>query len=364
MLGIHPGQMLRRTAVLTFALCAALPAAALAAPATEAATPFNDRTIDHGTVDKATAHAAQATTTGTIEVPLTEGGSVKVSFTPSVGSQPELAQQYVGFLETLPHGPELAELRVTVATPDEVNSQCGGTGDDNGQVLGCYGDDEMIVPSTGLDNPTAVGDYTVRYVLTHEYGHHIAAHRSNNLGGGYRAIDWGPKFWSSYELVCDQTGDRKLFPGDELRNYLSNPGEAWAETYARLVYPEQPWTWTKLLMPDTGALDAARKDVLTPWTKNTSTTFTMASHRNAQAFDLPLTLDGALKVTATAPSRARLSVNLTSGAQKVPLKHKSGSRTWSLGVGCREKETETVTFHLQRQGGKSGPVALKISYAG
>jgi hypothetical protein len=356
--------MLRRIAVLTFALCAALPAAALVAPAAQATTPFSDRVIDHGPVSKATARAAQATATTSTRVPLTEGGSIQVSFSPAVGLQPQLAQQYVGFLETLPHGTELRQLKLLVAPPDEVNDECGGTGDDSGQVLGCYGNDQMTVPSTGLDTPTAVGGYTVRYVLAHEYGHHIAAHRSNNLGGGYRAIDWGPKYWASYELVCDQAGDRKLFPGDEMRNYLANPGEAWAETYARLVYPEQAWTWTELLKPDAGALDAARKDVMTPWQKNTSTTFTMGATRNSQAFDLPLTLDGSLKITAKAPSGARLSVKLTSGTQKVPLRHRSASKTWSLGVGCREKETETVTFHLQRQGGNRGPVSLNVSYAG
>jgi hypothetical protein len=356
--------MLRRTVLIVIALSAVVPAAAHAAPAADAAGPLLDRVIDQGTVSKATARAAQATGTTSTRVPLQEGGAITVSFTSTVGLQQQLAEQYVAFLQTLPHGSELRQLKLLVATPQEVNEQCGNTGDDTGQVLGCYGNDQMIVPSSGLDTTTEVGDYTVRYVLTHEYGHHVAAHRSNDLGGGFRAIDWGPKYWASYELVCDKTGDHELFPGDELRNYLENPGEAWAETYARLVYPEQPWTWTNLLRPDAGALEAARKDVLTPWTKNRSTTFTMSASRNAQAFDLPLTLDGSLKVTAKAPSGARLSVKLTSGSQKVPLEHRSGSKTWSLSVGCREKPTETVTFHLQRQGGQPGPVALKVSYAG
>jgi hypothetical protein len=48
----------------------------------------------------------------------------------------------------------------------------------------------------------------------------------------------------------------------------------------------------------------------------------------------------------------------------VPLKHKANSKTWSLSVGCREKETETVTFHVKRQGGNPGPVSLRVSYAG
>jgi hypothetical protein len=358
--------MLRRTALLTFALSAALPAAAFAAPAADAAgTSFNDRVIDHGTVSKATARAAQADATNTTRVPLTEGGSVQVSFTPKVGLQQALAQEYVAFLETLPHSTELRRLQLVVAKPSEVNKQCGGTGSEKGKVLGCYGDDQMIVPSTGLDAKTVAGDYNVRYVLTHEYGHHIAAHRSNRLGRGYTALDWGPKYWSSYELVCDQAGERKLFPGDEMAQYKSNPGEAWAETYARLVYPDQPWTWTPRLRPDQGALEAALKDVLQPWTKNQSVTFTMDAGRDRQAFDLPLTLDGALKATVRGPSGSEVNVQVNSGSQDVGHSERTGAYdTWGLSAGCREEPTETLTFTLTRAGGDPGPVTLRISYAG
>lgn len=351
--------------MLTFALCAALPAAALAAPAADAATRFNDRVIDDGPVSPATARAAQADTTASTRVPLTEGGSIEVSFTPTVGSQPTLAQQYVGFLETLPHGSELRKLKILVATPKEVNTDCGDHGGKDGQVLGCYGNDQMIVPSTGLDTPTTAGNYTVRYVLTHEYGHHIAAHRSNDLGGPFGALDWGPKYWSSYELVCNQAGERKLFPGDEASRYKSNPGEAWAEAYARLVYPDQPWTWTKRLKPDAGALQAALKDVTTPWTKNATKLFTMEAGRDTQTFDLPLTLDGSLKATVRGPSGSEVGVKVTSGSQDVGESKRTGAYDrWSLSVGCRETPTETLRFTVTRTGGEPGPVTLRLSYAG
>ena len=101
-------------------------------------------------------------------------------------------------------------------------------------------------------------------MIAHEYGHHIAHHRSN---APLSAIDFGPKRWSSYELVCDKTSDGKLAPGDEGDDYAYNPGEAWAETYARLVFPEQAWRLAPLLQPTSGSYLAAAADVLQPWTQ-------------------------------------------------------------------------------------------------
>lgn len=346
--------MSRRITVLTIALFAAVPAAAHAAP-------LHDRFTS-----TPTAKAAQAAP-GSVDVPLTEGGSVRVAFTAGVGSQPALAQQYVAFLESLPHGTELDQLRILIATPDEVRTRCGDAGTDpDSQVLGCYGDNQMIVPSTGLDTPTAKGPYTVRYVLTHEYGHHIAAHRANPIGQG-GALAFGPKYWASYELVCDKTGQHKLFPYGEanMRQYLRNPGEAWAETYARLVYPEQRWRWTSLLRPDSAALEAARRDVLDPWTRNTTELFTMDSGRDTQTFQLPLHLDGSLKTTVRGPSGSEVGVKVTSESQQVGESRRTGAYDrWSLNVGCRERQTETLSFTVTRTGGEPGPVTLRISYAG
>lgn len=357
--------MSRRIAVLSVALGALVPAIATS---TAAATPFSDRVLDATPSNSAKAKAAQATpSSGTIAVPTAEGYSVKVTFTAAVPVDPALAASYVAYLDALPHGTELAKLKLQVAGLSEVAGLCGAKPDDG--VLACYGNGTMTVPSTGLQATTPDGQYSTAYELTHEYGHHIAANRSNAIYGA-TAIDVGPKYWSSYELVCDQAIDHKLFPGYEgtdIAQYHANPGEDWAEAYARLTFPDQPWTFSSRLVPDAAALDAVRKDVLTPWKRNTSATFTMAAGRDRQAFDVPLTLDGKLSATITGPKGSEVSVAVTSGRQKVPSENRarSGARdVWSISSGCREKPTETLTFLATRKGGNSGPVTLRVSYPG
>jgi hypothetical protein len=356
-----------RRILLSLALLAIAPAAAAS---TAQAAPFNDRVLDVKPSHSLKAKAAQATATNTIQVPTVEGYSIPVSFTAEVPPDPALAAAYVAYLDSIPHGTELSKLSVLIAGPDQIDTLCGGEAGDG--ILGCYGgaDSQMIVPSTGLDTTTADGQYSVRYVITHEYGHHIAANRSNDLYDA-TALDMGPKYWSSYELVCDQAIDKKLFPGyegNDLDRYHANPGEDWAEAYARLVFPTQAWDFSPLLgPPDATALDAVRRDVLTPWTKNTSVTFTMKAGRNRQAFAVPLTLDGKLSATITGPKGSEVNVAVTSGSQKVTndRKARTGARdVWSISSGCRERATETLTFTATRKGGTKGPVTLRVSYPG
>jgi len=346
--------MLVRFALAAAALTALLPAAAQAAPAG-----FTDRVVDTDAVSRLQAKAAQAEQT--IAIPTKEGYTVSVSFSANVPLNQELAQSYVDFLDNLPHGPELAKLNMVIADQGEVARLCGG--DETDGILACYGgrDMQMIVPSSGLATATEDGGYTTAYVLTHEYGHHIAANRRNQ---GFAAIDYGPKYWASYELVCDRTLNNELVPGDEGRAYLRNPGEAWAEVYARLTFPDQPWTFTRLLRPDLGALDAARRDVLTPWTGNASQTFHMSGTRHTQSFRVPLTLDGRLTATVRGRSGSDVNVKVTSGRQKVGHSDKRGARNrWTLRSGCRERSTETLTFKVTRTSGR-GLVTLVVSYPG
>jgi hypothetical protein len=355
--------MSRRIILLSLALFAVAPAAAQAAP-------FSDRVLDVKPSNSLKAKAAQAATGNTIQVPTSAGYSIPVSFTAEVAPDPALAASYVAYLDSIPHGTELSKLSVLIAGPDQVDTLCGGSDGDG--ILGCYGgsEEQMIVPSTGLETTTADGQYSVRYVITHEYGHHIAANRANAIYGA-TALDMGPKFWSSYELVCDKAIDNKLFPGyegNDLQQYHANPGEDWAEVYARLVFPEQAWDFSPLLgPPDATALDAARRDVLTPWTKNTATRFTMKAGRDRQAFKLPLNLDGSLSATVTGPKGSKVAVAITSGSQKVgkTKSNSTGARgTWKLSSGCRESQTETLTFTTTRKGGRSGAVTLRVSYPG
>ncbi|MEZ5121039.1 MAG: hypothetical protein R2736_05605 [Solirubrobacterales bacterium] len=263
-------------------LAAVVAVFAVAIPGVAQATPgaLRDRVVDAGAVNRLQARAAQAG--DTLAIPTKEGYSVSVAFSSSVPVDAELASSYVGFLDGLPHGTELRRLDIVIADASEVATLCGG--DESDGILACYGNQQMVVPSTGLQTTTTDGAYTTAYVLTHEYGHHIAANRDNQ---GFSAIDYGPKYWASYELVCSHTIEHRLAPGDEGQSYLRNPGEAWAEVYARLTFPDQPWTFTSLLRPDAAALDAARRDVLTPWTRNVSKTFVMPAGRLRRASTWP-----------------------------------------------------------------------------
>src|SRR3954471_12348932 len=248
--------------------------ALLAFPAAASATPFKDKVIT-GKL----AHASQVQGT-THDYPTGDGTiSIPVTLASSYTGDPAVAQTYATFLGTLPHGPELASLKVTVVPSSEVATDCGGEPSDG--ILACYGDSDqtMIVPG----DQAAGSDISVDYVITHEYGHHIAAHRSN---APLKALDFGPKRWSSYELVCSNAIDGRLAPGDEGLSYLSNPGEAWAEAYARLIYPTEAWRFTSLLKPTSGSLLAAMADVASPWQQPTSLTFSGSSTRS---FKLPLT---------------------------------------------------------------------------
>jgi hypothetical protein len=342
-----------RIVSLTLALAVIAPAAA------SAEVRRFDRVLTGSQTSRLATTTRQAGTA--ISVPTAEGYSVSVNFAAGVAVNQELAGSYIGFLDSLPHGSELAKLHLLIADPTEVGRLCGG-GEGDG-ILACYGstDQQMIVPSTGLSTTTADGAYTTSYVLTHEYGHHVAANRKN---GGFVALDYGPKYWASYELVCDQALKKRLFPGDEAQNYLANPGESWAETYARLTFPEQPWTFTELLRPDAAALDAARRDVLTPWTKNATKTFRMSATRRSQSFRVPLHLDGSLKATVTGPRGSNVGLTVRSGSQKVGATRSTGARhTWSLKSGCRESQTETLSFDVKRSSA-TGTVRLRVSYPG
>lgn len=306
--------------------------------------------------------AAQAP--NAIDVPTAEGYAVHVEFTDAAGGlNPELAAAYVGFLDSLPHGPELAQLKIQIASSDQVAGLCGGL--EREGILACYQDNQnrMTVPNAGLDATTGSGTYSLRYVLTHEYGHHIALHRR---GAGFRggASDWGPRRWASEEHVCALTVARRLSPGDEGARYRANPGENWAEAYARLTFPDQPWTFSPLLVPDPVALDAARRDVVEPWPGNQTATFTMPRGRTTQRFTVPISLDGAVTARVSGPRRAEVGVRLSVDGHRLGTSAHRGSTDALTRTVCKTTPTATMTLTTIRTGGRPGPVQLSVSYPG
>jgi hypothetical protein len=300
-----------------------------------------------------------------IDVPLAEGGAVHVVFTDAAGGvNPDLAAAYVGYLDSIPHGSELPRLLIQVASVDQVAGLCGGL--EREGILACYEPrkNRMNVPNVGLDATS--GPYSLRYVLTHEYGHHIAHHRANpGFRGG--AEDWGPKLWSSQQMVCNGVRHGQLFPGVErpTSRYLANPGEAWAEAYARLVFPDQPWTFTGRLAPDGVALDATRRDVVEPWTKNRGVAaFTMSAKHHTQRFAIPLSLDGTVKVLVRGPRHSRVGVRARFNGRTLGSAHSRG-RTESASIRrvCRSAPTQTLGLTVARHGGR-GPTKVLVSYPG
>jgi len=313
-------------------------------------TRFADRVI---TSSPLRAHAASAPRAYATP----DGISIPVSFAPSYTPSPDVAQTYVDFLGSLPHGTELSKLKLLLAPPTDVQRDCGG---ENG-VLACYDSQshEMVVPGEQIENQSGV---STSYVIAHEYGHHIAAFRSNPP---FPTVDVGPKYWASYEKICDRTLAGRLAPGDEGQYYLLNPGENWAETYARLVYPNERWRFTSLLKPDAGALAAARRDVLEPWTASVTKTFTGSfGGGNVRRFSFPLTLDGALSVRLHGPSRARYDLAVSSlGKTRGRTSGHAARDTLSWQAACRQRRTENVTVTVSRRSG-AGPFRLAVTYAG
>jgi hypothetical protein len=245
------------------------------------------------------------------------GPTIRVS--PAYGNATAIADRWSSFFELLVHGSELSLLNAYIAPIDEVRQICGGS-----DVLGCYGDDHLVMPDQGSDGISSTS------IATHEYGHHVAFNRVNPP---WTAIDWGPKRWATYERVCARATTGTAYPGAEDANYALNPGEAWAETYRVLneTAAGLPPTWPIVdpsFQPDADALAAAREDVLNPWTAPTTSVQSVRFGKNARAWDMKLTapVDGTLHVQVQPGSD---DVMLLAGDKRTSIAH----GTWNSSGG-------------------------------
>jgi hypothetical protein len=242
------------------------------------------------------------------------GEAVTVYASNSYALDPALGQRWADFLASLLHGSELASVTVLLATPDQVKRICGGF------AVACYDARGGLLYAPGED-PSS--DFSSEAVITHEYGHHVAAHRSN---APWRAPDWGPKRWASSMRVCAKARAGKLAPGaEDPISYGINPGEGWAETYRvlneqRLGLPEAPWQIVAdSLYPDDAALTAAAQDVTTPWQTETTTTRTASLTRTtpARTYTIATELDGTLKVALRPSAALRLTLDVYASGTRV-----------------------------------------------
>ncbi|HEX4746220.1 MAG TPA: hypothetical protein VFU99_04980 [Gaiellaceae bacterium] len=285
------------------------------------------RFLEHAAPLDATrvAQAAPSFRGGPITTPSGEVVDVRVSDSlPPETATPEGWAQFIGGLT---HGAEITALTTFVVSFAEVQEICGS------RALGCYGGNRMVVPGE------VVSGISPEEVVRHEYGHHIAFHRTN---APWAAIDWGPKRWASAASICAKVSRREAYPGDQGSNYARNPGEAWAETY-RLMDERKAGistaSWPIIapsFFPDDARLAAAEQDVVAPWTAQRTTTSTRVfGKRTPKAWLLPVTatLDGDYRISATLPNGGTYDVTLVGSDRHTVLKRAQ----W---VGQRVKRVE------------------------
>jgi hypothetical protein len=253
------------------------------------------------------------------------GETVKIFFSDSYPVSPALATQWADFLTSLLHGSELATVTVYLQPLAEVQRTCGG------QALACYSPRTatIVAPADDVDAQTSA-----KGILTHEYGHHVAA---NRLNPPFVSEDYGTKRWASYENVCAKTSTGDLFPGaEDLRHYALNPGEAFAESYRvlneqKLGLPQEPWdVVTTTLYPDATALSLLEQDVSTPWTANTvrKLVATLNSKTRTRTYSVSVPYDGMLTVSPRQSRSVNVNMSLLSGGSTVAatsLKRASGA---------------------------------------
>jgi hypothetical protein len=238
---------------------------------------------------------------------------VRVSDQLPLESTPET---WAEFLTHLTHGPEIASLSAYVGTLDEIQDICN-----TDLAVGCYAGNRLVA----VGEPALEGA-SPEEIVRHEYGHHIAFHRSNSP---WVAVDWGPKRWASAANVCARVGRREAFPGNEQSNYARNPGEAWAEAY-RLMDERKAGIATaswqivdRSFFPDATALQAAEQDVLQPWTKPRTVRFThVFGKRSPRVWWIPLAtpLDGDLRLSATMPRGGTAEVALVAANRRTVVR--------------------------------------------
>jgi len=278
------------------------------------------------------------------------GEALEVEVSGAYPSNPEADQALVDFLASRLHGDELGSLSVYVATPREIARICGGA-----QAVACYAvhEQRMYVPGEEIHG------VPIEYALTHEYGHHVAAWRSNDP---WNALDWGGKHWSSAMRVCAYVDEGKLFPGNQGRHYLRDPGEGFADGYAHVHYPEAPWQYSSILRPDRTAYAAIRRDVLHPWTGPRSRTFRgRLVQGRSRSFKVRIALDGDMSLRMALPRGA--SADLEVRSPGFAAGHTVSGRG-ELGVEwCRSRRVETATLTVRAREG-SGPFSLRVSWPG
>jgi hypothetical protein len=354
-------------AVAAIALAAAAPAQAssretqLQADAFQVpvpAVPIRDAVIERPNV--AVARSLASARFSRVPVNDGKGRTAEISVTTAcqlgcLNASPTDVQNIANFLGTLVHGDEMDSVVIIIVTPVEIATFCGAS------ALSCYYPSNDLIYLNGNDS-TASDGATREYVLAHEYGHHVANHRRNPPFDD-PALDWGPKYWATYERVCEGVRSGAYFPGaEDLPRYYSNPGEAWAEAFAQQRFPGLvQWEWNPSLKPDANAFQAMDRDVVQPWTGPLRNVVRgrLGPFRRRAAVPFSTPVDGTLTLKLRGPKRADFDL----------LLRDASGRTLAASTLLRSRESvsytvcgpESLRALVKRRGGRGAFKLIELT---
>jgi hypothetical protein len=250
------------------------------------------------------------------------GATIAVSVTPSCEEECDVSdpRRVAGFIGMLIHGAEVELLSVQLDTRYELGFDCGFGAE------ACYFTGENKIVIGGYEEADEYGA-SFDFVLAHEYGHHVAQHREMPPPFG-SAIDWGPERWASVEGVCQGERHGRFYPGDEGTHYFEDPGEAFAESFARYRFRDASPTWrySPALRPNAAAFRAIREDTLSPWQGRTSLTLSghvPARGEGAAVESLRTPLDGLVSLRPSSLRRHGYELALRSRAGRLLLRSRN-----------------------------------------
>jgi hypothetical protein len=306
-----------------------------AIPERPAAGAVRDRVIDGQPPAYATASARVVS--GEYRTP--DGHTVEVQVSAAYADPEVRAQELVNFLGSLLHADEMSQLSASLLAPRQLRRACGGG------ALACYFPDAGEIAVSAVEGGFL--EPPREFVIAHEYGHHVAANRSNKP---WTALARGTKRWSTHERICGAIKQHKIRPSF----YFENPGEAFAESFAFYHYPDTiDWIWD-IARPDAGSYDAIRNDVLSPWARRTSSssagTLSREDRRHVIRLDTPL--DGRLEVRLDGPPGADFDLELLRPNQDRVLKraaHPGPDETLRYTV-CGNREVRVVVHRIKGAG--------------
>jgi len=221
------------------------------------------------------------------------GMKIRIALSPSYPADAAEAQSWADFLASLPQHGDAATMTVYFAPLREMQRACGPDAD------ACYDPNDSLLILLG---ETAPDGASIEEVAAHEFGHHIANHRSN---APWSADSWGPKRWATKLYVCQGVRGGTMFPDDQGDNYDRNPTEGWAEAY-RVSAGLNPTDWgivSDIFRPNAATQQIALRDATDPWPgASTSTTSGKLLKRGAKS----------TKLRIAVPQDGRVTVRLTS----------------------------------------------------